>query len=151
MCQNRLGSTIEFCRCLPGYGPDKVCNDLDECALSIYSNLARCSNTSGTFNCVCNSGYTGNGVSCSNIDECITAEHNCSSQATCTDIMGSFNCMCNTGYSGNGINCSNVNECEERLHNCATEGGFCLDNQGSFVCNCLAGVRRDGIRYSNID
>jgi hypothetical protein len=31
---------------------------------------AACSDTDGSFTCACNSGYSGNGVSCANVNEC---------------------------------------------------------------------------------
>ena len=152
MCQNRIGSSFENCLCLPGYGPENVCNDLDECVPSICSNLATCSNTSGTFNCVCNSGYTGDGVSCSNINECITTEHNCSPypQGRCIDHPGLYVCVCNEGYRWDGINCTNVNECENSFR-CIHSGGVCLDTQGSFECNCRAGFWRIGGRCRDMN
>ena len=46
--------------------------DLDECASHASNNCssnATCTNTPGGFNCTCNQGYTGNGVSCIGKDE----------------------------------------------------------------------------------
>ena len=40
--------------------------DNNECTLSTHNchNKATCSNTDGSFTCVCNTGYNGNGVTC---------------------------------------------------------------------------------------
>ena len=40
--------------------------DTDECATNVHNchNYATCNNTDGSFGCRCNSGYSGNGVSC---------------------------------------------------------------------------------------
>jgi len=41
--------------------------DDDECLMGTHNcnANANCTNTIGSFNCTCNSGYSGNGVSCS--------------------------------------------------------------------------------------
>ena len=41
--------------------------DIDECVLGVHncSVDANCTNTVGSFNCSCNSGYFGDGVNCS--------------------------------------------------------------------------------------
>ena len=43
--------------------------DINECSLSTHNCNANatCSNTIGGFSCSCNSGFSGNGVSCSGI------------------------------------------------------------------------------------
>ena len=48
-------------------------------------------------------GYTGNGTNCENINECLTNDGGCSSNANCTDTMGSRACQCNSGYTGINI------------------------------------------------
>ncbi len=43
-----------------------VCIDLDECIYSMpCHNNGSCTNTEGSYECVCNSGYNGNGFNCS--------------------------------------------------------------------------------------
>ena len=44
-----------------------ILTDVDECALgtdNCHPNFAMCMNTPGSFDCTCNSGFTGNGVDC---------------------------------------------------------------------------------------
>ena len=48
--------------------------DIDECAdsgidMQCDSNTV-CVNTPGSYNCVCNLGYTGNGTTCTGIENC---------------------------------------------------------------------------------
>ena len=56
-------------------------------------------------------GWTGDGYSCSNVDECSTGTHNCADNARCDDTAGSFTCTCETGFmdppgsSVQGIQC----------------------------------------------
>ena len=38
--------------------------DVNECDLSYCHTSAACTNTLGSYNCQCNSGYTGNGTFC---------------------------------------------------------------------------------------
>ena len=49
---------------------------------------ANCTNTVGSRSCACKNGYTGNGLLCSDIDECLTSNGGCNSSATCTNTLG---------------------------------------------------------------
>ena len=81
---------------------------------------------------MCQTGFTGNGKNCTNIDECAENSDDCHSNATCTDTEGSFTCACNVGYTGNETNCFNIDECITATHNCAFNA-TCTDNDGSNV------------------
>ena len=50
-------------------------------------------------------GFTGDGMTCTNIDECSTRQHHCATNADCTDNTGSFSCACKTGFTGDGLSC----------------------------------------------
>ena len=75
--------------------------------------------------CACKTGYSGDGITCNgmisilfykgikikkkqkiDINECLTNNGGCHTNATCTNTIGSFTCACKSGYSGNGRNCS---------------------------------------------
>eukprot|EP00117_Sycon_ciliatum_P003759 scpid31014/ scgid8416/ Fibrillin-1; MP340 len=121
-CTN-LDGTFQ-CDCNFGYsGPGTVCQDVDECLLfsgasASYSGLssgsgdgsgsasgsglgpcslfANCTNTIGSFFCTCQTGFSGDGFNCADIDECIAGgSHNCDANATCSNTQGSFSCSCN--------------------------------------------------------
>ena len=58
--------------------------------------------------CVCNTGFDGDGFSCSDIDECLTDTHNCHINADCFNEIGSFECTCQSGYEGDGVTCHDI-------------------------------------------
>ena len=86
------------CYCVDGFqfNNSSECVDIDECQ-DCDAN-ADCENTIGSFGgCHCKTGFTGDGMTCSDIDECATGVHNCAFKATCTNKIGSFSCSCNDG------------------------------------------------------
>ncbi|CAH3192117.1 unnamed protein product, partial [Porites evermanni] len=112
--------------------------DLDECGGNnnhCHKN-AVCTNTLGSYKCQCGTGYTGDGFSCTDIDEC-SSGHQCDSSATCHNTDGSYTCTCNSGYSGNGRTCrgTNVDECFLNAHDCDSHA-ICTNTGGSFTCKC---------------
>ena len=68
------------------YGGEVKTPNLDRLAaegmrFTQFYNNAKCTNTSGCFTCACNSGYSGNGVTCSDDNECATNTDNCHDDA----------------------------------------------------------------------
>jgi hypothetical protein len=72
------------------------CADIDECAAvnPCSERIAACNNSAGSFQCVCNKGYRGNGsVTCLDVDECSDAggggggaASDCHVNATCQSM-----------------------------------------------------------------
>ena len=103
--------------------------DVNECEGDILpcADNAECYDTKGSFECICLSGYSGDGdLSCTgllnfdylimdifismlpfhiDIDECMISDDFCAMNATCTNSEGSYNCSCDTGFYGNGTTC----------------------------------------------
>ncbi|XP_071487672.1 uncharacterized protein [Diadema antillarum] len=146
VCINTDGSFN--CTCEPGFmpvvGEGNRCDDEDECrnpTLNRCDEQATCQNGLGYFSCFCNDGWTGDGLTCSNINECENGTNNCSPFADCVDSPGSYKCLCLDGYRGTGVVCFDVDECDESSDNC-TFGSRCVNTDGSFECPCLDGFNR---------
>ena len=90
---------------------------------------ARCIAASGSYRCVCKTGFTKKDNKCrgmcllnsfllhgyhyhilscisklSDINECL-GKHTCADKATCRNTRGSYKCSCNKGYRGDGRTC----------------------------------------------
>ncbi|XP_068720566.1 uromodulin-like [Montipora capricornis] len=111
--------------------------DTDECSTNTHSCdvNAVCSNTKGSYLCTCNSGFSGDGKTCSDINECNSGLHNCSSsRATCTNTVGSYNCSCVNPYTGDGRACNHpASEC--RNYNTLSSYDRKINYYGSGYCD----------------
>ncbi|CAH1266832.1 NOTCH3 [Branchiostoma lanceolatum] len=113
-CQNNgtldpgpQGTGIYRCACRLGWTGTHCDQDIDEC---VHNNNncdteATCTNTAGSFTCTCNTGYTGDGVTCADVNECDMYTDMCHPQATCSNSAGWFTCTCASGLIGNGFAC----------------------------------------------
>ena len=86
------------------------CEDIDECDLGMHNcNLQtqNCSNTEGSFECVCLDGFKesynidsqGNQTlaACVDIEECKTNLDKCGDNTDCVELYGSYMCECHEG------------------------------------------------------
>lgn len=67
------------------------------------------------YSCICNEGYTGDGLECRDINECLLVQNRCYRNTTeCINIDGSYVCDCKPGYAAQT---DDVNNCEIVLVN----------------------------------
>eukprot|EP00035_Acanthoeca_spectabilis_P004571 m.105011 g.105011 ORF g.105011 m.105011 type:complete len:2254 (-) comp12628_c0_seq1:1186-7947(-) len=169
-CTNTVGSFT--CSCDLGYlGDGTTCADVDECTSGSHNcdGSATCTNIDGSFicacannyfgnsthcqqcspdstSCVCDVGYSGNGIVCTNVDECILGVDDCSLARSerCIDTPGSFLC-CSSGRDSVNVQgflrCGDVNECTnsqspftDGTSHCAQQSLNCSNTDGSFLC-----------------
>jgi hypothetical protein len=93
--------------------------------------------------CECDDGYDGDGVTCTDIDEC-AGDNECSVDASCTNTPGDYDCTCNVGYKGNGETCTDVDECNEDIDTCSVNAN-CTNQDGGFKCECKQGYTGNGM------
>ncbi|HUU02962.1 MAG TPA: calcium-binding EGF-like domain-containing protein [Myxococcota bacterium] len=99
------------------------CSDGSDCTADSCDSLTGCANTNlcaADASCVgnacqCDAGFTGDGHSCSDIDECAQGSDLCDSNAGCTNTAGSYTCACNSGWTGDGFTCVPEQVCDNGI------------------------------------
>ena len=144
------------CSCPKGFflTPNRVCADLNECSTSHECHTkAKCTNSIGTYDCKCETGFIGNGRNCNcqkgfeinhagnciDVDECST-EGTCHPNADCENTIGSYECRCKYGFVGNGKTCEATCKVSNSCHVYAD----CIKSVGSYTCQCKTGFDGNG-------
>ena len=95
--------------------------------------------------CVCNTGYQGDGFSCTAINACLTNNGGCGPNATCTNTgPGTRTCTCNTGYSSGRIPCTAINACLTNNGGCSAHATCTNTGPDTRTCACNSGYSGDG-------
>ncbi|KAL9838875.1 fibulin-2 isoform 1-T7 [Geothlypis trichas] len=111
-----------------------------------------CNIVDGDAVCSCMAGYTlmADGVSCEDINECVTERHTCQRREHCVNTMGSFRCLqelsCQPGHELKDGECVDIDECQRGTHSCKVNF-VCQNTEGSFYCEskqrCMDGFLQD--------
>ncbi|XP_067939788.1 mucin-like protein [Watersipora subatra] len=133
-------SVVLDCICPTGYTGDLCDADMDACELVaspcypsvLCVDLPPPADHEGYACGDCPAGYTGDGKTCTDIDECTgdVCGH------ICINSPGSFVCACRTGYNLNidGSTCDDIDEClTDPCHQA------CSNTDGSYICSCHSG------------
>ena len=77
----------------------KACpkNECSSCSCDVNAN---CTNEIGSYRCSCKAGFTGDGRTCSDIQECSQTPPLCAHPAQCIELPGSFSCASPSGSIG---------------------------------------------------
>ncbi|WAR04750.1 MLP-like protein [Mya arenaria] len=134
------------CVCSAGWEGVDCATDVNECALNTdnCTQDSTCTNTDGSFECPCNSGFfssnglceacTGNtfGDNCTSSCDCV-GNNTFDTSQSCNHVTGI--CECNEFWNGS--------RCEVDIDECAMETDTCVQNctniPGYFECGCFAG------------
>jgi hypothetical protein len=132
---------------LPDAGPAAGLDARPAPTCPICDQNAVCILESDSPTCTCNAGFTGDGITCADVDECApeAPAHDCHPQSTCSNTPGSFACACNPGFTGDGRACADIDECAPAApaHDCDPDA-TCSNVPGSFTCACNPGFFGNG-------
>jgi len=139
-----VGPNAYKCDCEAGYTDSECDMNINECG-GLYKNdchrFATCKDTTGSYICTCNEGFTGNGSSsCLDISDCYNQCHH----GFCTDLgVDHFRCNCDVGWMNRKCD-YDINECTTYTHECARYA-LCSNTPGSYTCACNKGYAGDGM------
>jgi hypothetical protein len=115
----------------------------DPCEAMQCGEHAACAVVGGSPVCQCDQGWVGDGVTCTDVDECASNTATCDAKASCANTPGAYTCTCTAGYQGDGMTCTDVDECADNTATCAA-GMVCHNIPGGYQCACAPGYITSG-------
>ncbi|MCI4386817.1 hypothetical protein PGIGA_G00067020 [Pangasianodon gigas] len=151
-----LRNTISECQAC-GLGGTTV---KQQCAPGVCFRPDMCIETEEGVECgPCPDGYTGDGYSCDDVDEC--QFNPCFPGVKCVNTAPGFHCeACPSGYTGQPVEgvgaafaqthkqvCDDIDECSGPNNGGCTANSICLNSMGSYRCGgCKTGFTGDQVR-----
>ena len=102
-CDKLTGCVINFnalaCDDNNGCTSGDICNG-GKCKGNVGCDAnALCTPGAQTVSCVCKAGFTGNGFSCADVNECVLGNYTCPANEQCINTIGSYTCGCKVGFA----------------------------------------------------
>ncbi|XP_078351498.1 polycystin family receptor for egg jelly-like isoform X1 [Oculina patagonica] len=143
------------CLCVAWLQLQRLVKSFDECTDPQFNNCdqnAACTNLPEGFSCTCKDGFDGNGIQCTDVDECSTGAHTCSSDGACVNTEGTYACDCEPGleWYPKEMKCRDINECSSNTDDCSNLA-TCTNTVGSYLCECIVGYTGDGVLCTDLD
>lgn len=121
------------------------------CGSAVCDANATCSGSGAEGTCECLSGFTGDGTTCTDIDECADpAANDCDANATCINAPGSFRCQCKAGFLGDGKKCQGAGQCDGAANTC-DPNALCISDDSGLRCECATGYTGNGKGCGDVD
>ena len=106
---------------------------------------ATCVNLRTTFTCQCKEGFTGDGLTCEDMDECLLERNHCARNTRCVNTLGGYACECFNGFKKiNAFQCEDQDECAAGFPNDCSPHATCTNTKGSYTCTCNSGYTGSG-------
>jgi hypothetical protein len=121
-----------------------IFQDIDECSNESTNDCninANCTNTPGSYNCQCHSGFSQDGKHCTGIVEYTKI----TSITVCVCERLEF---CEIAFV---LIFPDIDECSEKSNNECHTNANCTNTPGSYNCHCLNGHVGDGINCSGTE